>query len=442
MGSIDPPDLDWRSNEIIRAIADHGGQANTTEIRELTGIDNNDHVLYRLREKLAPNGLVDLHQPEAQSQRNLPKEAKLTQAGSDLAAQLEDEDSAQTPETESDRLTQLETRITQLETQREGESTSTGQGSSDEPDDEPQLTRWTPYQVAELSVTHISEVLTFQSDVSGTMAFRSANKGVSVEQAETTLAAIAKTLGFRTTEGSFTVNQSGVAWTGTGLVNFIETLGNQSTRYEELRQTDWFEPHSSEAAVYINTREPRYGISTGVRTLIAFGQPRVQQDSMTRFGVCLLSDGVPLNLSDLATLSDRVDLRLGNGLEIDLCRMEIPDEQLADVPVEIRRTVTTTRPGGTKETTGIIYENPFFDDEAAVTDYLDLTTGEDWWRHTVVSYLTGYRHLYSETRSLAPDATFENDDYQLTRFALSGFPSPADPSGFSHVNLSSKYAVR
>lgn len=72
--------------------------------------------------------------------------------------------------------------------------------------------------------------------------------------------------------------------------------------------------------------------------------------------------------------------------------------KVAEVLVKIYRTVTTTRPSGTKETTGIIYENPFFDDETAVSDYLDWTTSEDWWRQTVVSYLTGTSQRGSTTR--------------------------------------------
>ena len=106
--------LDWKSHEILRAIAENDGKANTTEISALTGIENNDQILYRFRTKLRPAGLVEVTQPEYDGSAIRAKVATLTDAGWEAIDQL-DEDSEETPQL-SDRLDQLDARFTQIET--------------------------------------------------------------------------------------------------------------------------------------------------------------------------------------------------------------------------------------------------------------------------------------------------------------------------------------
>jgi DNA-binding MarR family transcriptional regulator len=81
-------DIDWKSEAVLWAIHENGGAANTSEIRSITGIDQNAIVLYRLNNKLAPLGLVDLMQPEADAGRPRAKVATLTERGKELADRL------------------------------------------------------------------------------------------------------------------------------------------------------------------------------------------------------------------------------------------------------------------------------------------------------------------------------------------------------------------
>lgn len=108
------PDLDWKSQEILRAIHKNDGSANTSEVRTLTGIDNNDTILYRFREKLAPHGLITLEQPESDTAKPEPKVATFTQRGVEVAERLIESRGDQS--LTEDYVEQLEAKITRLET--------------------------------------------------------------------------------------------------------------------------------------------------------------------------------------------------------------------------------------------------------------------------------------------------------------------------------------
>jgi DNA-binding PadR family transcriptional regulator len=109
--------FDWKTQEILRAIQQQDGAANTAEIRGETGIEDNNVVLYRLNDKLEPAGLVDLHQPDPENSRIQPKVATLTDAGKEAAIRLEGArgDSMDL----SDKVEQLEARINTIEMQTE-----------------------------------------------------------------------------------------------------------------------------------------------------------------------------------------------------------------------------------------------------------------------------------------------------------------------------------
>lgn len=118
------PDLDWKSQEILRAIYKNDGSANTSEIRALTGIDNNDQILYRFREKLTPTGLIELEQPESDTARPEPKMASFTAQGVDVAEQIID--ARATPADLESRVDKLEADVSRLDQEREnaaGETT-------------------------------------------------------------------------------------------------------------------------------------------------------------------------------------------------------------------------------------------------------------------------------------------------------------------------------
>jgi uncharacterized protein YdcH (DUF465 family) len=107
--------LDWKCHDILRAIAENDGEANTSEISALTGIENNDQILYRFRTKLGPAGLVEVTHPEYDGNAIRAKTATLTDAGWDAIDWLdENSDSEDTPHL-SDRLDQLDARFTQIE---------------------------------------------------------------------------------------------------------------------------------------------------------------------------------------------------------------------------------------------------------------------------------------------------------------------------------------
>lgn len=105
-------DLDWKSRAILQAIYENGGEANTSEIKELTGIDDNAKILYQHHNKFVPNGLIELEQPVSETGRPPPKEASFTQRGVKFAEQIMDDH----PEGNGleDRVGKLEADISRL----------------------------------------------------------------------------------------------------------------------------------------------------------------------------------------------------------------------------------------------------------------------------------------------------------------------------------------
>ena len=127
--------LDWISRGILVALTDTGGTATTSEIKTQTGVTEGTKVPYRLKNKLAPAGLVELTRPGMdENGRTLPLEATLTDHGTDLAAQLADEeDVADTPDV-TDYADKLDARVTRIESELDQLATdagNSGDGSSD-----------------------------------------------------------------------------------------------------------------------------------------------------------------------------------------------------------------------------------------------------------------------------------------------------------------------
>ncbi|WP_231189044.1 hypothetical protein [Haladaptatus sp. DYF46] len=84
--------LDWISRQILAAIHESDGTADTSEIKAITGVTEGTKVPYRLKNKLAPD-FVDLMQPEMTDDGQIPpKVATLTADGEDLAEAIVEEE--------------------------------------------------------------------------------------------------------------------------------------------------------------------------------------------------------------------------------------------------------------------------------------------------------------------------------------------------------------
>lgn len=134
--AIDDLALDWKSEAVLVALAEADGEATTTELSTLTGIEKNDHILYRFREKLVPAGLIETTKGEATDAPIPPTVATLTDSGEEVATQLRNQDRRALDV--SERIEQVAADVAQLESRVEnieGES-----GSTDRPAPSDELT--------------------------------------------------------------------------------------------------------------------------------------------------------------------------------------------------------------------------------------------------------------------------------------------------------------
>lgn len=104
--------LDWKAQEVLEAIVENGGEADTTEVKAYTGLERNEVVKYRFA-KLHEARLVETHQPRSQNGRPAAKVVSLTDWGEDL---LGDEGFDLDVESGDDDLT-IDERVERLEKQ-------------------------------------------------------------------------------------------------------------------------------------------------------------------------------------------------------------------------------------------------------------------------------------------------------------------------------------
>jgi len=83
MATVD--DLDAKAFEVLEAIYESGGEANTSEIKEYTGIEKNAIIHYRY-DRLEEAGLVTTRTGETEGSRVPPKVAELTEEGRERIA--------------------------------------------------------------------------------------------------------------------------------------------------------------------------------------------------------------------------------------------------------------------------------------------------------------------------------------------------------------------
>jgi archaellum component FlaC len=108
-------ELDWKSQEILRALLENEGSANTTELRALTGIDDNNPINYRYNNKLVPRGLVELSQPDSEKNELLPQIASLTSRGEIVAESVIEQRGDST--NIGDAVEEFNARLTRVESQ-------------------------------------------------------------------------------------------------------------------------------------------------------------------------------------------------------------------------------------------------------------------------------------------------------------------------------------
>lgn len=122
-------ELDWKSQEILRALLENEGSANTTELRALTGIDDNNPINYRYNNKLVPRGLVELTQPDSEANELLPQVATLTSRGETVAETVIEQRGETTNigdavEEFNARLTRVESQIDRLDADPDEDATA------------------------------------------------------------------------------------------------------------------------------------------------------------------------------------------------------------------------------------------------------------------------------------------------------------------------------
>lgn len=126
---VEVEELDWKSQEILRALLENGGSANTTELRALTGIDNNDIINYRHNNKLVPRGLVELSYPDAAPNELLAQTVTLTPRGEAVAESVVEQRGESTNigdavEEFNARLTRVESQLDRLDADSDDDATA------------------------------------------------------------------------------------------------------------------------------------------------------------------------------------------------------------------------------------------------------------------------------------------------------------------------------
>lgn len=114
MGS-DIPELDMLSTAILNELDEKDGSATSSELRDCLDEDTTQTILYRTREKLEPEGLIEIKQPDRNGSGPLPpQEYVLTEKGKTVAGERESE--LRSNEI-SERVEQLESQVEEMQEQ-------------------------------------------------------------------------------------------------------------------------------------------------------------------------------------------------------------------------------------------------------------------------------------------------------------------------------------
>jgi prefoldin subunit 5 len=103
--------LDQLGIDILTALVDHDGEADSTALRKYLGLSDDSarsRFNYRVTEYLEPEGLIETHQPDPEPGKYPPKILMLTKEGQEL---LEDLNSESASSGIADRLQRLEEQV-------------------------------------------------------------------------------------------------------------------------------------------------------------------------------------------------------------------------------------------------------------------------------------------------------------------------------------------
>lgn len=106
--------LDALCRDILYALEEHGGMADSSEIRQFIGLDSRTKLNYRITEYLSPNEFVETHQPPAKPGNIPPRELTLTEKGEQALDALTD---APVDREIADRVDTLENSLKNLQSQ-------------------------------------------------------------------------------------------------------------------------------------------------------------------------------------------------------------------------------------------------------------------------------------------------------------------------------------
>ena len=228
------------------------------------------------------------------------------------------------------------------------------------------------------TATH-GEVCTFhQYGLGGSLVFRSEKTMISHDRLEQILAEVQQFASIKPNGGSFTVQQRNGMWIGEGLSTFYDTLRNQQERYKALPDDFELQTHHSEAALFVSTAPSGAATATrGPSALTITAQPAIAQDSIRQFRIAFTTSGVPIDPQEFDAFGDRIAMDLSYGQHRDPSRIEIPRNSGVRLEIEpVKRITEFSR--GKEWVTGLIVENPFYQDTERFVEFLDqgIETGE------------------------------------------------------------------
>lgn len=102
-------ELDLLGVKILEALEEHGGEATSTDLRNYLGVEKRAKFNYRVREYLAPEGLIEATQPDPEPGNIPPQELRLTERGEQYLSEVDSE--GLVPEGIVERLDRLEEQV-------------------------------------------------------------------------------------------------------------------------------------------------------------------------------------------------------------------------------------------------------------------------------------------------------------------------------------------
>lgn len=116
------PQLDRLCVEVLKGLESHGGEATTSELRDVTSAERGYLILYRVDGKLEEEGYVESFQPDGGAGENPPREITLTDEGREVLKDILEAESdsphreiGERLESVEDQLESLQSRLGEIE---------------------------------------------------------------------------------------------------------------------------------------------------------------------------------------------------------------------------------------------------------------------------------------------------------------------------------------